>query len=326
MKIFMTGAGGFVGSWVAEKLVARGERPICLLRNRRKTSWIDGLAIDPCAGSLAEPASYREALREADIVLHIAGVTKAFDRQGYYEGNVAGTARLMQTILEVAPAVKKVIHVSSQAAAGPSPNADGIDEDFPSRPLTDYGLSKLAAEEIVRDYARRLPVTILRPPVVYGPRDTDFFEVYRSVKRGVNLKVGSHDTCASMIHVFDLADGIIEAGLHSAGVGKTYFICDDDYYRWSTIVQKLEAMFGKKVRDVRVPYRVAVAVAGVAEWVGRVQRKPSIISRQKMREVSQPYWIAKNDRIKQDMGYRSRLTLDEGLRLTYDWYRHNSWL
>ncbi len=326
MRYFVTGATGFVGSWVAQQLVEKGAEVVCLVRKTSNLRWIKDLPIEYCHGSLLDPLSLKPGIENADCVLHIAGVTKALTPPEYYTGNVQATQNILETTIAVNPGIKKFVFVSSQAATGPSKPGELKDEAAPSTPLTDYGKSKLQADELAQNFMSQLPVTILRPPTVYGPRDTDVFEVFKNVKAGVNLKVGSHDPVVSIIDVHDLARGIILAAESDRSTGEIYNICNDDPCNWSEVVELLQKIMHKKVLNIPIPYSLAYGFGGVMELVAKIQGKPSILSRQKIREVNAGYWAFSNRKIKEQLGFETQISLEDGLREAYQWYVENGWL
>jgi len=326
MKYFVTGGTGFIGSWVVKKLVDKGESVVCLIRKTSNLRWVKDLPIEFITGSLFESSTYRKTLREADVILHIAGVTKALTSKEYYRGNVEATRFLLQTVQQVNPKIKKFVHISSQAAVGPSPTPEPIDETFPCNPITDYGKSKLASEELVKKYMDIFPVTIIRPPAVYGPRDTDVFEVFKSVYKGINLKVGFKEQIVSIIHVWDLVSGILLAAEHPDSTGQIFFVANDDPYRWNDVIEILKNIMGKKVINFSVPFFLAYGVASFIEMVAKIKRQPTILNRQKIIEVKQPYWVVSNRKITKMLGYHPEVSLEQGLRLTYEWYLQNHWL
>ena len=279
-------------------------------------------------GSLLDPESLKEGIKDADYVLHIGGVTKALTIDEFYKGNVEATRNILEVVKTVNPGLKKFVYVSSQAAAGPSPAdpSKSIDETAPMAPLTDYGTSKKQGEEVAVEYMKSLPVTILRPPTVYGPRDTDVFEVFKSVQNRLNLKVGAHDPIVSIIHVWDLARGIIRAAEHPKSTGEIYFIANEDPCRWSSVIKMLEDKMSRKVLNIPVPYPVAYGVGGVVEVFSKISGKPSILNRQKMREVNAGFWVLSVEKIKAELGFACEISLDEGFQNTLDWYRSEGWL
>ncbi len=328
MKFFITGGTGFVGSWVVDYLQKTypEARITCLVRSPQKLRWLEGYAVHLHTGSLLDVDSLVEGVRDADYVLHIAGVTKALSVDAYYRGNVTATENLLQAVEQAAPNVTKIVHISSQAAVGPSPDATPIDETFPPHPITDYGKSKLESEQVARRRMDRLPITILRPPAVFGPRDMDVYEVFKNIWHGFNVKVGHLDQLVSIIHVWDLARGIVETALHPAGAGETYFICNDEPVWWSAVVQKIESVMGRRARTIPVPYPIAYAAAAVLEGIARLRKQPTILNRQKMLEVKQPYWVISNRKIREQLGFRQTVSLEEGIRNTIEWYTAHGYL
>lgn len=325
-RFFLTGATGFVGSHVAEKLVEGGHQLYCLVRKTSNLHWIQHLPLELVTGQLSQPESYKEILPQVDYVVHVAGVTKAFRREDYYRGNVENTRFLLETIEQSGSGIKKFLYVSSQAAVGPSPTAQAIDETFSPKPITDYGKSKLLAEQLVREHADRLPITIVRPPAVYGPRDTDVLHFFKNLKSGWNVQVGNIDQLVSLVYVEDLAVGIREATMSANTTGNTYFVCEEQAYRWSFVASVAARILQVTYRTVKIPYPLAYAVAGVIEWVGRLRGKPTILNRQKMREVRQQFWVVSPQRAKRDFGYQTHFPLNRGIEATIQWYRGMGWL
>src|SRR5574340_25657 len=195
MRALVTGATGFVGSHLAERLVGEGWQVRCMVRRTSSLRWLPP-GVETVYGELASGEGVGEAVHGADAVFHVAGVTKARRAAEFYEGNVRATANL----LEAAGDVPRFVHVSSLAAAGPG--AD-LSEDNPPRPVSDYGRSKLEAEKLARGRA-----VIIRPPVVFGPRDTDVLQIFRAVNRGRMVRIGRRDSFFSFIYVKDLAEAL----------------------------------------------------------------------------------------------------------------------
>ncbi len=178
--ILVTGGSGFIGGHLVEALCSRGERVRCLVRRK-----LNDAGAEVVLGDLVSGAGVEEALEGVDLVMHLAGVTKALRVEDYYLGNVHATEKLA---LAVAARGIRMVHVSSLAAVGPSLDGTPVGEDDEARPVTHYGKSKLEGERIVR---RLLPdAVIVRPPVVYGPRDTDVFQVLKPLSRGIAVQIG----------------------------------------------------------------------------------------------------------------------------------------
>ncbi len=325
-KIFLTGGTGFVGSFVVEELVRQKHEVICLTRKNSNLRWISGLPVTLHEASLFEPDSYKDVLKDVEYIFHIAGVTKALNIETYYRGNVDATREFIGTAQQVSKRLKRFLFVSSQAAVGPSDGEALLDEEARCQPLTDYGRSKMEAESVVKKHIGQLPLTIVRPPSVYGPRDTDVLNVFKNIKMGVNLQVGSVDQLVSLVYVEDLAQGIIQAAFAENTAGKTYFLCEDRPYRWSQFARTAGAVMKTKYLTIKIPYTLAYLVSGVIETAARIRKKPTILNRQKMLEVRQPYWGVSNLRARQDFDYQTRFPLEKGVRASIEWYRSAGWL
>ena len=207
--ILVTGGTGFIGTHLLEKLVSQGKAVRALVR-RASVPRVLPAGVETVYGDLASGAGLTDALHGVDTVIHLAGVTKALRAEDYYSGNVRATEQLAHAI---AGRDVRLVHVSSLAAIGPSTAGIPVGEDAEPHPLTHYGKSKLEAERVVRDL---LPdAVIVRPPVVYGPRDTDVFQLLKSISRGLVLEIAGGERWFSAIYVKDLVEGLLAAAAHA---------------------------------------------------------------------------------------------------------------
>src|SRR5581483_8675949 len=209
-RALVTGASGFIGRHLAEHLLREGVRVRVLVRDARR--W-RGPRTEMAVGDLADRAALRNAVRGVDRVYHVAGLTKARREADYFTVNHLGTVHLLQACLEVNPALRRFVLVSSQAAAGPVWAGRPVTEHDPPRPVSAYGWSKLRAEQAALACSPLLPITIVRPPVVYGPRDRDTLLVFRAARFGLVPRLGPL-ACLSIVHVDDLVRGTRCAGEH----------------------------------------------------------------------------------------------------------------
>ncbi|MDZ7385235.1 MAG: NAD-dependent epimerase/dehydratase family protein [candidate division KSB1 bacterium] len=324
MKALVTGANGFIGSHLVERLLAQGAEVRCLVRKTSNLRWLQGLDVQLTYGSLDSPASLQGALEGVDVVFHLAGATKSLTPEGYFVANTQGTARLLDACRERGN--PRVVFVSSQAAAGPSDGQRAKTEHDPPTPITAYGKSKLQAELLVQEYAKTGPAVIVRPPVVYGPRDTDVLALFRLAARGLCPLVGSKRRLVSLIHVQDLVEGLLLAATTPQALGKTYFLCNDQPVDWELFAQQIASVLGKRCVRIRVPEVVLPVVGTVSELMARVGGKPALLSRDKVREMRQRYWVCDNTRAKQDLGFAPRVDVAEGVAQTAAWYRAQGWL
>ncbi len=320
--ILVTGGTGFIGSHLVERLVAQGRPVRCLVR---RTSAIAGLplaAIEVAQGDLESGAGLAEALRGVDTVIHLAGVTKARVPADYERGNTGATAQL----LRAAGDIRRLVHVSSLAAAGPSAADRPLTEEDPERPVSQYGRSKLAGEQIVRQSPVGERAVIVRPPVVYGPRDRDVYQVIRTVARGWVLQIGSQRRYFSLVYVGDLVDGLIAAAEREGVGGRIYYVAHPRPASWDEFGNTAARLMGRHARTLAIPEKAAYALGWCAErWAGW-SGKPGILSRDKVTEACCAGWVCDPGRARRELGFCAQTGLEDGLRRTLDWYQEAGWL
>ncbi|HLK68556.1 MAG TPA: NAD-dependent epimerase/dehydratase family protein [Bryobacteraceae bacterium] len=318
--ILVTGGTGFIGSHLLDRLSASHIPARSLLR-RKKTPRSLPLGIEPVFGDLVSGEGLEEALRGATTVIHLAGVTKALRPAEYYAGNVQGTGVLLRAL---AGSSVRLVHVSSLAAAGPSPDGTPIDEDVPPHPLTHYGKSKLEAERLVRELCPQ--AVVVRPPVVYGPRDTDVFALLKSISQGVVIEIAGGDRWFSAIYVDDLVDGLLAAAESPKAAGRTYFLAHPKPLTWADLSLVAARIMSRRPRVVRVPMPVAHCTGFMAEMWSRLTRKPGIVSRDKILEAQCRWWTCDSRRAAAEIGFQAKTPLDAGLEVTLAWYKQAGWL
>ena len=268
-RILVTGANGFVGSHLVEALLQKGAKVRCLIRETSDLKYIEGLDVDYVFGDLRDLSTLFPAVRKVDYVFHLGGRTKISEREDIFNANALGTKNLICACLENAPKLKRFIYVASQAVMGPSYNGRALNESDPPRPVSLYGKSKLAGEQPVLSYRDRVPITIIRPPSVYGPRDKDFYELFKLVHMGINTILGIRNRYISMIYIKDLIHGLILAAESKKAVGQTYFLASDPRVGYHEIGQYAAEAMNRQTLMLRVPVLAfGIAVLGIA---GRVR-------------------------------------------------------
>ncbi|MCR4439047.1 MAG: NAD-dependent epimerase/dehydratase family protein [bacterium] len=324
MKTLVTGANGFIGSHLVEGLVQQGHQVRCLVRASSNLRWLHGLDIELVQGSLADAFSLEPALGGMQVVFHLAGATKAASREGFFAANTQGTATLLDACR--AAGCLRVVFVSSQAAAGPSDGTRAKSELDQPTPLTAYGESKLQAELLVREYAAEGEAVIVRPPVVYGPRDRDVLVLFRYVAHRVCPLLGRGPRLLSIVHVDDLVSGLLLAATSAKAPGNTYFVCNDQPVDWEGFADIIAATMGHKCLKLHVPEALLGPVAAISEAVARLMGRPALISREKAREMRERYWVCDNSRTKADLGFVPKVSIEEGVKQTLAWYKAQGWL
>lgn len=325
MKVLVTGSTGFIGSHLVEALVRCDYEVLCLVRKTSNLQWLANLPVKHVYGNLLDKQSIFPLVEGVDFIYHLAGATKSPDREGYYEANFVATKNLIQIVNKVNPHLRRFVHISSLAAVGPSHNGGLVTEDTSCRPITDYGRSKLKGEEEVRQYFRDLPITIIRPPVVYGPRDRDLYLYFRTISQGIKPLLGSRKQL-SIIHVHDLVEGLIQAAENPAAVGKIYFLSNDESCTMEYLSELVRASVKGNVITLRIPDTLVYFLAVVSEYWALIRGRPTIFNRQKALEIAQRAWVCDNSRAKEELGFRARTSIESGIRQTAEWYFQNKWL
>ncbi len=325
-RVLVTGGTGFVGSHLVERLLGNGYAVTCLVRNLRHLRWLEGLEVQLIQGDCIQPESLAAAVQGVSLVFHCAGLTKSKHVRDYYIVNHLGTKNLLEACARYNPGIEKFIQVSSQAAAGPSLDGRPVNEGNASHPVSDYGRSKLLAEDEARGYKDRFPVVILRPPVVYGPRDVDVYELFRWAVRGLTIEIGGGDRYLNLCYVEDLTAALLLSAELRTESGSVYFVAENSSYSWSEFRDLLLSTGGVKARTVKLPYWAAYLFGLASEISSLFTRRPALANRQKVREAAQRYWLCDVGKIENDLRFRAEYPLRKGLELTWQWYRKNKWL
>jgi nucleoside-diphosphate-sugar epimerase len=313
----VTGGSGFIGSHLLERLSALGTPVRATLR--RRIPLPRGVEAAEC--DLATGAGVEAALRGVTTVFHLAGVIKALTPAGYYAGNSEASERLARA---AAGRDIRFVLVSSLAAAGPCGDDAPVSEDSEPRPLTHYGKSKLEGERVVRNL---LPdAVIVRPPVVYGPRDTGVFRLLKSVSQGLVLEIAGGDRWFSSIYVEDLVDGLLAAANAPQAAGRTYFAAHPKPSTWRDLGAAAARIMSRSPRRLSVPVPIAQAIGGCAEIWSRFTGRPSILSRDKIAEACCRRWVCDTRRAARELGFEAGTSLENGLAKTLAWYREAGWL
>jgi dihydroflavonol-4-reductase len=324
--VFITGATGFIGSHLADRLTEKNFTVKCLVRKTSNTKWLDGKGIKYIYGDLFDYDVLKQALEDVDYVYHVGGVTFAKKKEDFYKGNVDATHSLIEACYRFNPGIKKFIHVSSQAAVGPSFDGKPVDESRAYMPLTTYGRSKAEAEKIVISYFDKIPCTVVRPPAVYGPRDYAIFEYFKSMNRGLQPLIGFDNKLLSLIHVRDLITGFILAGESEISASEIYFISSHKFYNWREIGEITQKLLGKRTIRITIPHFAVKTTAFFAEVFGFFSPRPVILNREKAQEIIQPYWICSSEKARRELGFTESYTIEEGISDTIGWYRKHGWL
>lgn len=327
MRVVVTGGSGFLGSHIAEQLAQAGHTVVALVRrssNRKFLSTLPGVEL--AEGSVEDRDAVFRAVEGADAVVHSAGLVKARSEDEFHTTNVLGTRYLLEAARERAPGLRRFVHVSSLEASGPSRDGQPVSPDQEA-PVTAYGRSKLLAEKECLKVKGSLPVTILRPAAIYGPRDVEILEAFRAVKRRQYPVIGDGSMRGCYVFGPDCARACVQAIEADVPSGATYFV-DDGVPRTmrEAMGELLPAALG---RQPLVRFGVPLGVLSLASYgveaYGKARGKAVMLTRDKVAMLKN-HWVSSSDRTKSDLGWEPEMSLPDGFRHTAEWYAREGWL
>lgn len=326
--ILVTGASGFLGGHVAQILDARGLPTRLMVRRSSDVGRLQRLQRATLVeADLRDPPSLRRALRGVTSIVHAAGLVKARHADEFFEVNERGTAALLEQARDRAPGLGRFVLVSSLAAHGPSSDGRPRPLDAEGQPVTAYGRSKWAAEQQAREVAYRLPVVILRPPMIYGPADREVLPFFRAIRWGVAPLTGPRDARIAAIYVDDMARAIVSALFRPLPSGSAWYVDDGRPAPFEDRLADIAAAIGRR-RVLRLPvsHRLLTGVATASEWYGRWTKRSVMLTRDKLHELRAPHWVGDLAPARAALDWSPTVSFGEGTRRTVEWYRHVGWL
>ena len=326
MKVLITGATGFVGSHIADSLIARGIATAVLLRPASNRRFIEPHLplLDVRIGSITDPHSLGPALRDITHVIHCAGCTKALQVSEFHEINRAGTRHIVEAINREQGRIQRLVHISSLAAGGPAPQDKPAREEDAPRPVSEYGKSKLGGEQ---EAGRcKSDCVVLRPPAVFGPRDDGFLSLFKAVKAHILPHLGSSRLALSFVFAKDLAEATVTCLTHPAAVGKTFYVASPAIIRAHALADEIAMQMNVWTLPLALPAAALWPVCLLQETVSRLTGKPAVLDRQKHAELRAPGWVCDPARLRQELGFVCATPLNTGIAETLAWYRQQGWL
>jgi len=323
MKILVTGGTGFVGGHlIGELLAAGGNQVTVLVRDsaRLATCAFSG-AVTALPGDLLSSAPFPE---DTELVFHLAAVTKAVSPGEFTRVNLDGTRALMEKLRPLKK-LRKVVLLSSLAAAGPNRDNEPLREETPAEPISRYGRSKLAQEEIVIAHCP-VPYVIIRAPIVFGPGDMDMLDVFRIINRGIIPVLGRSRRRYSLVYVKDLARGMIAAAF-STSRNETFYVANPEAVEWQAFMEQISLLLGgKKARKIVIPEALGRVLAEFSEMRIRAFGNKAIFNLDKFNEMKSPAWVCSPAKIEALLHFQPCVPLPAALGETISWYREQGFL
>ena len=331
MKILITGASGFIGSFIVEEALKRGFETWAAIRKSSSKEYLQDERIHFIELNLSSKAQLIEQLRphQFDYVVHAAGVTKCLNKADFRRINTEGTKNLVDALLHLQMPLKRFVFLSSLSVFGAIKEQlpyDEIREDDTPKPNTEYGRSKLEAEKYIDSIGSRLPYTILRPTGVYGPREKDYFMMAKSIKQHIDFAVGYQRQDITFVYVTDVVQAVFLA-LEKGETGRKYFLSDGQVYQSTTFSDLIHEELGRPWwLRITAPVWVLRVVTFFGEYIGHMTGKVTALNNDKYNILRQRNWRCDIEPARRELGFEPKVQLKEGVKTTIQWYKDHKWL
>jgi nucleoside-diphosphate-sugar epimerase len=326
-KVLITGASGFVGFHLINEALAANLEVYAAVRANSETEHLDDLPIHYVQLNYASIDDLTNVLSEIqfDYIIHAAGTTKAKTEAVYNEINAHYTKNLALASQQFSKPIEKFVFVSSLAAIGPLEVLSGqIEDKTEAKPVTNYGKSKMLAESFLHDIPD-LPLVIIRPTAVYGPREKDLLILFRSINKGIEPYIGSFKQQFSFVYVKDLAQIIIKALLINT-TNKTYNVSDGHVYNRYALANVTKELLNKRTLKFHLPVVTVGALASLMDRFYKNKKETPALNKEKMAELTAVNWACSIQSMQQDFNFKPQFNLKQGLAETLEWYKINNWL
>ena len=338
MKILITGASGFIGSFIVEEALKRGFETWAAIRRSSSRAFLQDERIHFLELDFSSQEKLEEQLKdhEFDYVVHAAGATKCLHKEDFFRINLEGTQHLVNALLSLQMPLKRFVYISSLSIMGAIREQqpyEEIRESDEAQPNTAYGKSKLAAEEWLSSLTThhspltsQFPYIILRPTGVYGPRERDYFMQIQSIKNHVDFAVGFQRQDITFVYVTDVVQAIFLA-LDKGEVGRKYFLSDGEVYQSSEFSNLVHQELGCPwwIR-ITAPIWLLRVITWCGDYLGRMTGKMSALNNDKFNILRQRNWRCDIEPARRELGYEPEVKLAEGVHRSIQWYKENKWL
>ena len=328
-RILITGASGFIGSFIVEEALNRGFETWAAVRKSSSREFLQDERIHFIELNLSSEVELKQQLKDIqfDYVVHAAGVTKCLHKEDFFRINTEGTKNLVRALLDLQMPLKRFVYISSLSIMGAireeQPYKE-IREQDKAMPNTAYGKSKLEAEqwlvslnkELEKRNEKLLPYVILRPTGVYGPRERDYFMMAKSIQSHTDFAVGFKQQDITFVYVTDVVQAVFLA-MEKGQTGRCYFLSDGEVYQSSTFSDLIRKELGN-------PWWIRITFCG--EYMGHITGKVTALNNDKYNIMKQRNWRCDINPARQELGYEPQVKLEEGVRRSIAWYKKNKWL
>ncbi|MBK7861929.1 MAG: NAD-dependent epimerase/dehydratase family protein [Archangiaceae bacterium] len=325
MRCLITGANGFLGAHLARALCARGDTVRCMVREGSDASALAGVAVERVVSDVTRPDTLADAVKNVEVVFHLAGIRRATQRAAFIEANAEGTRHVAEAMVKAG--ARRLVNCGSLAASGPSTARRPRVEDDPFSPEEPYGESKALGEQIAFSFSDRLEVTSIRPARILGPLDHENLSFFKIANRGFILKIGGGPRPLSMVDVDDVvAQLLLQADLPQA-VGQAFFSSSDETITLEGVMELAAAALEvKNPRHLYLPAAALAMLGAGADVVSRLTATKLPLNRKLARQLLVPGWTCSIEKAKRLLGYQPRRTISESIARSAKSYVEAEWL
>lgn len=326
MKILITGGTGFIGSHLAESLIKQKFKVRALVRKyendcRKNLGLLKKLNVEVVYGDLLDINSLKKAVKGIDLIFHLAAIARpmAIPNNLYFKINKEGTRNLLE-VCKKNKKIRKIIIMSSVSAVGPTRDGKPVNEKTKCGPVDVYGLSKLAEEKIAEKYIQeyKMPIVILRPPMVFGPRDFEMLRLFRFMNMGF-FPIRGNEKCMEFLYVGNLVEACNLAAKYGRA-GEKYHITNGQHYSINDIIRTTEKVQAKKILPIVFP-KWSISLAGIfLETIGKIFNFYPPFRHDTTAWMTKKFWYSDDSKAKKELKYKPIFSLEEGIRNTINWY------
>ena len=323
-KIAITGSNGFIGSTLTKILK---KKKYCVTSLVRHGSNIELLPEDSniVYVDYHKTDKIAEILKDVEILIHTAALTRAKTWQQFKEINIDLTEKLVDIFIDT-ESLKQFVFISSQAAAGPaqSKTTPKIESDK-CEPISMYGKSKFLAENIIKEKAKK-PWTIIRPVAVFGRGDKDFLQYFKLMKLHLAFITGFMKKYINLIYVDDLAEIISKTLGNEKAYNQVFFASNNEAYSLENFIQNLGSVMNTYSITIHIPELLLYPITLIGEFFSIFSKKPPIINREKIKEFKEAYWLVNSEKANNLLDFNPSENIIQNLKVTYKWYKEKKWI
>ncbi len=323
-KVLVTGAAGFIGSHVVEALTEKDYDVVGLITETDDPRWIKNLEASYVFGDITDKSSLSKAISGIKYIYHLAALLGDPNPINYYRINCAGTKNLVDVCLNSGTELKRFLFTSSITVMGPS-EKNKLHENSPCNPVNGYSRSKLLAEKFLESKKKQLPITVVRLPLVYGPRSVDgLFPLFKMLNKGIRFNIRT--TEINLGFVQDIVKGIILAAESPVTLGKTYLLGEDKVYTSNEIFDTIEKALGKKTFKFNLSFPALNFIAHILEIYAKINGQKALILRRNLNNYVKYRWQIDMSKAQREFGFKPETPFETGAKITADWYKKEGFI